>query len=504
MLDRSPSGLVAYLLLAAGIFCSVAPTLAAEDNALRREPGDRPNVVLIVADDLGYADVGCNGSREIRTPHIDSLAKDGARFTSFSVAQAVCTASRAALLSGCYPNRIGMAGALNHTSTVGIHPDEFLLSEMFKERGYATACFGKWHLGTKPEFFPHRNGFDHWIGLPYSNDNGPLHPTVKGIPALPFYSKDKVMHLNPNQARFTSQFTEYGTGFITANKAQPFFLYLPHIMPHVPIFAKEKPADDSPRGLYRQVVEELDSGVGEILQTLKSLQLEENTIVIFMSDNGPFLSYGNHAGRAEPFREGKLTTFEGGLRVPFLVRWPGRVPQARVSDELLTGLDLLPSLAALVGGKLPTERKIDGVDLSPLLLGKPDAKGRAAFACYSGSELHAVRRGQWKLHVPHEYLTVDGEPGLNGKPANFANMKPNPIEQSGIRGIASRHGYRVEKIELSLFDLSKDPGETKNVAAEHPEIVAELQTLAANFRTDLGDSLTQTKGTGLRPAGEAK
>lgn len=504
MLVRSLPGLFASLLLAAGTFCSVVPSLAAQEQAPPRKPGDRPNVVLILADDLGYADVGCNGGREIRTPHIDSLAKDGTRFTSFCVAQAVCTASRAALLSGCYPNRVGMAGALNHTSTVGIHPDEYLLPEMFRDLGYATACFGKWHLGTKPEFFPTRNGFDRWAGLPYSNDNGPLHPTVKGIPPLPFYSDDQVIRSDPIQALFTSQFTEYSLAFITANKDRPFFLYLPHVMPHVPIFAREKPADKSPRGLYRQVVEELDSGVGEILQRLKSLGLEENTIVIFMSDNGPFLSYGNHAGRAEPFREGKLTTFDGGLRVPFLVRWPGRVPPARVSDELLTGLDLLPSLTAMVGGKLPTERKIDGVDLSPLLLGKPAAKGREAVACYSGSELHAVRRGQWKLHVPHEYLTVDGEPGLNGKPANFANMKPNPIEQSGIRGIASRHGYRVEKIELSLFDLAADPGETKNVAADHPDVVAELQKLAGEFRRDLGDSLTQTKGTGVRPVGEAK
>lgn len=504
MFLRPPGWLFATFLSAVVATIAVQSAAGQQSASPRREPADRPNVVLIVADDLGYADVGCYGGKEIRTPQLDELAKEGTRFTSFYVAQAVCTASRAGLLSGCYPNRIGMAGALNHTSTVGIHPDEYLLSEMFRDLGYATACFGKWHLGTKPEFFPTRNGFVHWIGLPYSNDNGPLHPTVKGIPPLPFYSKDKVIHLNPNQALFTSQFTEYGAGFITAYKDQPFFLYLPHVMPHVPIFAKEKPADDSPRGLYKQVVEELDSSVGEILQTLKKLDLERNTIVIFMSDNGPFLSYGDHAGRAEPFREGKLTTFDGGLRVPFIVRWPEKIPAARTSDALLSGLDLLPSLASIVGGKLPGERKIDGVDLSPLLLGGKDAKERASFACYSGSELHAVRRGKWKLHVPHDYLTVDGPPGTNGKPANFGNMKPNPIEQSGIRGIASRHGYRVEKIELSLFDLSADPGEAKNVAAEHPEIVAELQQLIADFRRDLGDSLTQTKGSGLRPAGEAK
>lgn len=463
-----------------------------------------PNVVLIVADDLGYADVGCNGARDIRTPHIDSLAKDGVRFTNFSVAQAVCTASRAALLSGCYPNRIGMAGALNHTSAVGIHPDEYLLPEMFARQGYATACFGKWHLGTKTEFFPTCNGFDRWAGLPYSNDNGPLHPTVKGIPPLPFYENDKVVETDPDQSQFTARLTDYAVNFVTDNKERPFFLYLPHVMPHVPIFASKKSQGRSSRGLYGDVVEELDDGVGRVLQTLRELKLEQNTLVIFMSDNGPFLSYGDHAGRATPFREGKLTTFEGGLRVPFLVRWPAKISAGKVNDELLTGLDLFPSLAAIVQAKLPDTRKIDGLDLSPLFCGHPMAKGRETFACYSGSELHAVRKGKWKLHLPHDYITVDGPPGKAGKPANFANMKPNPIEQSGIRGIASRHGYRVEKLELSLFNLQADPSEQKNVTAEHPQIVAELQELAAEFRRDLGDSITQAKGNGLREAGNVK
>lgn len=463
----------------------------------------RPNVVLIVADDLGYADLGCYGAREIRTPRLDALAKEGTRFTSFCVAQAVCTASRAGLISGCYPNRIGLSGALNHTSTVGIHPDEYLLPEMFHDLGYATACFGKWHLGTKPVFFPTRNGFDEWAGLPYSNDNGPLHPTVKGIPPLPFYRNDEVVESDPDQALFTERLTDAAVKFIGANKDRPFFLYLPHIMPHVPIFSR-RGSGDSPRGLYRNVVEELDAGVGRVLTALDDAQLRDNTLVIFLSDNGPFLSYGDHAGRAEPFREGKLTTFEGGLRVPFIVRWPGKVPAARTSDALLTGIDLLPTLTKIAGGKLPPERKLDGVDLSQLLMGVPGAPERASFACYSGSELHAVRRGRWKLHVPHDYLTVDGPPGKNGKPANFANMQPNPIEQSGIRGIASRHGYRVERIELSLFDLVADPGETKNVAADHQAVVAELQELAAEYRRDLGDALTLVKGTGLRPAGESK
>ena len=457
-----------------------------------------PNIVLIVADDMGYADAGCYGATDVRTPNLDRLAKEGTRFTSFCAAQPVCTASRAALLSGCYPNRIGMAGALNHTSATGIHPDEALLPELLKAKGYATAHYGKWHLGTRPVFFPTRNGFDEWAGLPYSNDNGPLHPTVRGIPPLPFYDGDSVVARDPDQSQFTKFFTDKATEFIKANRAKPFFLYVPHVMPHVPIFASERFKGKSGRGLYGDTIEELDWSVGEILKAVKDNDLDGNTLVLFLSDNGPFLSYGNHAGSAGPLREGKLTAFEGGVRVPFLARWPGKVPAGRVCDDLVTGLDLLPTVAKLVGAELP---KIDGVDLSPLLLGEKGAIGRPSFAYYSGSELHAVRAGRWKLHVPHDYLTVDGTPGKGGKPAGFERMKPKAIEESGIRGIASRHGYRVERIGLSLFDLAADPGESRNLADEHPDVVKRLTALADEFRRDLGDSLTGVKGTGLRAAG---
>jgi arylsulfatase len=271
-------------------------------------------------------------------------------------------------------------------------------------------------------------------------------------------------------------------------------------MPHVPIFASERFKGKSGRGLYGDVIEELDWSVGEILKAVKDNDLDGNTLVLFLSDNGPFLSYGNHAGSAGPLREGKLTTFEGGVRVPFLARWPGKVPAGRVCDELVTGLDLLPTIAKLAGADLPKAR-IDGVDLSALLLGEKDAVGRPSFAYYSGSELHAVRAGRWKLHVPHEYLTVDGPPGKGGKPANHARMKPNAIEESGIRGIASRHGYRVERIGLSLYDLAADPGESRNAADRHPDVAKRLAALADEFRRDLGDSLTGIKGTGLRAAG---
>ncbi|MCE2862652.1 MAG: sulfatase-like hydrolase/transferase [Opitutaceae bacterium] len=478
--------LIAFSLLAAG---------------LRAAATERPNIILIFADDLGYADLGCYGAKDIATPHLDRLAREGTRFTSFYVAQAVCTASRAALMTGSYPNRLGMSGALNHTSTTGLSTKERTLAEQLKEKGYATAVFGKWHLGHQPPFLPTRRGFDEWLGIPYSNDNGPLHPVTKGIPALPLYDGEEVVEADPDQSRFTERFTRRAVEFIERHRERPFFLYLPHVMPHVPIFASEKFRGASQRGLYGDVVQELDAGVGELLAALRRLNLEEKTLVIFTSDNGPFLSYGEHAGLATPLREGKLTTFEGGMRTPFLARWPGRVPAGRVSDEPLSTLDLNVTLGVLAGATPPAMKR-DGTDVSALLLDRPGARGREEFWFYSGDELHAVRLGDWKLHVPHDYLTVAAEPGRAGKPSNWANMKPDSIENSGIRGIASRHGYRVERIGLSLYNVRSDPGETRDVAAAHPDIVARLQARVAAARADLGDSLTGTKGTNLRPAGD--
>jgi len=373
-------------------------------------PAPQPNIVLIFTDDQGYGDLGCYGAKGFATPNLDRLAREGARFTSFVVAQPVCTASRAALLTGCYANRVSMAGALNHTSRTGIHPDETLLSELCKARGYATACFGKWHLGHEPPFLPTRNGFDEFLGLPYSNDNGPLHPTILGIPSLPLYDGEKIVERDPDQAQFTRRFTERALRFIESNKARPFFLYVPHVMPHVPIFASEPFRGKSSGGLYGDVIAELDWSIGEILGALEKHALAERTLVIFASDNGPFLSYGEHAGSAGPLRGGKLTCFEGGLRVPCLMRWPGQVPAGRVCDELISSIDLLPTLAGLIGAKLP-DRKLDGTDVWPLMAGKTEHSPRENFLCYNGDELHAIRSGDWKLHFPHPYLVVAGEPG---------------------------------------------------------------------------------------------
>jgi arylsulfatase A-like enzyme len=464
--------------------------------------GDRPlNIVIILTDDQGYADVGCFGAQGIRTPHLDRMAQEGMRFTDFYVGQAVCTASRAALMTGCYPNRVGLQGALNHLSPIGIHEDELLLPQICKSRGYATAAFGKWHLGCHPKFMPTRHGFDEFFGIPYSNDNGPLHATMRGLPSLPLYEGEKVAELDPDQSRFTRRITDRAVDFIERNRERPFFLYVPHIMPHVPIHASSAFRGRSGRGLYGDVIEELDASVGEILAALKSNGVDERTIVVFFSDNGPFLSYGTHAGRAEPFREGKLTAWDGGMRSPFIVRWHGRTPAGSVCREPVIAMDLLPTLAGLIGAKGPS-LPIDGLDILPLLEGQPGARTpHEALYFYAGEELQAVRSGDWKLHFAHEYLTPAGPPRSDGKPANFENMKPESMDASGIRGIASRHGYRVEPTPAALYDLRTDPGETQDLAAGHPDIVRRLQAYAERARADLGDALTGRKGSGVRPSG---
>jgi arylsulfatase len=473
--------------------------------AILRCGAETPNVVIILADDLGYNDLGCFGSKTIRTPNLDRMAAEGTRLTDFYVAQAVCSASRAALMTGCYPNRVSMQGALNHTSREGIPPDEVLLPELLKGRGYATAAFGKWHLGTAEMFHPLKHGFDEFWGIPYSNDNSKYHPSLAAeMPPLPLYEDERVVGLDPDQSLFTRRITEKSVSFIRRHKDKPFLLYVPHVMPHVPIFASDRFRDRSGKGLYADVVEELDWSVGLILETLKQSGIDERTLVIFFSDNGPFLSYGDHAGSAAPLREGKLTTFEGGVRVPCIARWPGRIPAGRVCGEPLMEIDLLPTLAQLTNADLP-ERKLDGRDIAPVLLGAEGAASpHEALVFYAGNDLEAVRAGQWKLHFAHSYISVDGTPGTGGKPANFGKIQPKAITQSGIEGIASRHGYRVAQTELALFNLRQDPGETTNVAEAHPEVVERLKQLAVPLREELGDALMGTKGSAVRPAGRAE
>jgi arylsulfatase len=393
-----------------------------------------------------------------------------------------------------------MFGALNHTSREGIHPGELLLPEVVKSKGYTTACYGKWHLGTVVEFFPTRNGFDEFLGIPYSNDNSKYHPVVADMPPLPFYHNETVLAFDPDQSQFTRRLTEQSVQFIDSNKDRPFFLYVPHIMPHVPIFASRAFKGSSELGLYGDVIQEIDWSVGEIVKAIHRNGIEEQTLIIFFSDNGPFLSYGEHAGHAEPLREGKLTTFEGGFRSPCIMQWTETIPAGTVCSEIVTSMDLLPTIADLIDVELPEDRPIDGLNVKPLLLGDPGAKSpHDAFYFYAGTELQAIRSGDYKLHFPHRYLTTAAEPGRGGFPSNHGKLEPLSITSSGLEGIASRHGYHVVETPKALFNLRNDPGETTNVIDQHPKVVERIERLAEKMRDELGDSLTGRSGNQIRP-----
>lgn len=438
-----------------------------------------PNVVIVFADDQGYGDVGCYGARGYATPHLDRMAREGIRFTDFYVAQAVCSSSRTALLTGCYPNRLGIVGALGPRDRHGIHDDETTLGELCKSRGYATAVFGKWHLGHHPQFLPLRHGFDEYLGLPYSNDMWPHHPVSgKNFPVLPLIEGGAVIREDPDQTQLTTMYTERAVSFIDRHAKQPFFLYLAHSMPHVPLHVSKKFQGKSERGLFGDVIEEIDWSVGEVLSALQRNGIDDNTLVIFTCDNGPWLTYGNHAGTAGPLREGKGTAFEGGVRVPFIARWPGKIPAGSTCREPAMTIDLFPTIARQIGAALP-ERKIDGVDIWPLLAAQPGAKSpHDVLYFYWLNRLDAVRSGRWKLHLPHDFPHPE-QPGGDAKPGKIV----------------------TERIDLALFDLETDIGETTNVADKHPEVVARLQQSVEAARADLGDAAVKRTGGGLRQPG---
>lgn len=464
--------------------CAVSGWLLLVLNSLDARAADlpsKPNFVVIFTDDQGYQDVGCFGSPDIETPNLDRMASEGRRFTNFYAAQAVCSASRAALLTGCYPNRIGILGALGPAARHGINPEELTVAEVLKSQGYATAIYGKWHLGHHPEFLPMRHGFDDYFGLPYSNDMWPKHPTAGDrFPDLPLIDGEEIIAHNPDQTQLTTWYTERGVTFIEDNKDRPFFLYLPHNMPHVPLFVSEKHRGKSARGLYGDVISEIDWSVGQILETLKRLGLDERTLVIFTSDNGPWLSYGDHGGCALPLREGKGTTWEGGMREPCIMRWPGQIPAGTECHEIAATIDVLPTLARLAGAELPKDRIIDGKDIWPLMSGEAGAKSpHEAYYYYWGGELQAIRSGQWKLHFPHAYRSLKGEPGQGGRPGP----------------------YMRRKTELALYNLKADVSESTNVAEHHPDVVRRLKQLAEAAREDLGDTRTKQKGKNVRPPG---
>ncbi|MHC5023117.1 MAG: sulfatase family protein [Planctomycetota bacterium] len=459
------------------------------------DPPEPPNVVIIFADDLGYGDLGVYGATEIQTPHLDRMAAEGMRLTSFYVAQPVCSASRCALLTGCYPNRLGITGALGPGSRRGLQDAETTLAEICQSRGYATAVFGKWHLGHHEPFLPSKHGFDEFYGIPYSNDMWPLHPDYvhlppdaagrkRGFPPLPLFESDRIVKEGitaEDQRQFTRSFTMRAVEFIERHADERFFVYVAHPMPHVPLYASSEFDGRTGRGMYADVIAEIDWSAGTILEALRRLDIDDETLVIFTSDNGPWLSYGDHAGTTGPLREGKGTTFEGGVRVPCIMRWRGTITGGRVCDEPLMTIDILPTIATLLRAPPPT-LPIDGRDASRLLLGAPGATSpqEAYFFYYHRNDLEAVRSGRWKLHLPHRYRTMDGRtPGTGGT--------PGPYDGSRSTG-------------LELYDLHADIGETNDVAADHPEVVDRLMKLVQSMRADLGDDLSEVKPTGRRPA----
>lgn len=482
--------------LAVLIACQAPPGYSAADVDKQVESRP-PNVVIIFIDDMGYADIGPFGATAYETPNLDRMAREGRIFTDFHSATAVCSASRAALMTGCYPERVSILGALGPLAQEGIHANEITLAELCKTRDYATAIFGKWHLGRPEKFLPLQHGFDEYLGLPYSNDMWPRHPELasspevgkkkkEGYPELPLIKNNEV--LDPvvdanDQTKLTTLYTEHAVDFVNRNKSRPFFLYVPHSMVHVPLHVSEKFRGKSGAGLFGDVVMEVDWSVGRILDALRKNGIDQNTLVIFTADNGPWLNYGNHAGSAGPLREGKGTMWEGGYRVPCVMRWPGRIPPGTKCDEFAVTMDLFPTIANLIGATVPTDRVIDGKDIWPLMSGEEGARSpHEAFYCYYGRELRAVRDRQWKLVFPHQYRSLDGNPGgRDGRPVQ----------------------YKQRMAEKALYDLKNDMGETTDVASLHPDVVARLEGDAEKARAALGDVLTGRTGNEVRPAGMA-
>lgn len=450
------------------------------------EPDRAPNIVIIYIDDMGYGDIAPFGATGYSTPSLDRMAAEGTKFTSFYSAQAVCSASRAALMTGCYSNRVGIPGALGPKSKIGISDGEMTLAQLCKQKNYATAIYGKWHLGDAPQFLPTRHGFDEYFGLPYSNDMWPLHPTTK-FPPLPLIDQENVINPGVNDAaqnQLTTQYTEHAVSFIERNKDHPFFLYVPHTMIHVPLHVSEKFRGKTARGLFGDCVEEIDWSVGQILGALKKNAVDDNTLVVFSSDNGPWLSYGDHAGSAGPLREGKGTSWDGGVREPTLMRWPGHIPAGKTCDEPLMTIDLFPTIARLIGAKVP-EHKIDGLDISELIQGRSAKSPHdVLYFYYNANDLEALRSGKWKLELPRSYRSLNGRPGgRGGVPAKYDTLK-------------------IEKPEL--YDLDADAGQTHDVASDNPDVLKKLLAYAETAREELGDGLTGAKGSGRREPGRVR
>jgi arylsulfatase A-like enzyme len=432
-----------------------------------------PNVVIVFTDDQGYGDVGCYGAEGYETPHLDRMAREGMQFTDFYVAAPVCTPSRAALMTGCYPKRLGLAyRVLFPYSVTGLNPEEITLAEILKGQGYTTAIIGKWHLGHHDTFLPTRQGFDYFFGTPYSNDMNNHYYAQQAFqaPPLPLYRQEEVIERDPDQHYLTRRYTEEALRFIDDHQEGPFFLYLAHNMPHRPMMASETFEGTTEHGLYGDVIAEIDWSVGQVLGKVRDLGLDEQTLVIFTCDNGPVvragMQLGYRSGSAGPLRGQKNTTWEGGMREPCLMRWPGKIPAGAVCSEVATTMDILPTVATLAGAQPPSDRIIDGRNIWPLMQGVPDAKSpHEAFYYYRDDRLQAVRSGPWKLHVYRP---------------EWENAKDHPP---------------------LLYNLREDIGETEDVAGQHPDVVARLLALADKARGDMGDAVTGADGRNVRPVG---
>ncbi len=483
---KNLSGFLILLSLILFISCT-----AKKEN---KQENQSPNFVVVFIDDMGYGDIGCYGATGFQTPNLDQLANEGMRFTNFYSAQPVCSASRAGLLTGCYPNRIGFSGALFPRSEVGMNPEETTIAEMLKEKGYATGIFGKWHLGHHKEFLPLQHGFDEYVGLPYSNDMWPIGidgkrlPKDKGrgkLPDLPLIDGNEPVEFITDlkgQDKLTTLYTEKAVDFINRNADEPFFVYLPHTMGHVPLGVSDKFRGKSELGFYGDVMMEIDWSVGQLMETLEENGIADNTVFIFTTDNGPWLNYGDHAGSSGGLREGKTTSWEGGQRVPFIIRWPAKTPAGKICNKLACAIDILPSFAKIAGAPLP-EKEIDGVDVTELWTGNMEATPRDEIWFYFGkNNLNGVRKGNWKLVMPHTWRSYDAKPGENG----HGGARPAKVVESP-----------------ELYNMMRDPGEQFNQAEYYPEKVEELMKVVEKARAELGDlNVDIAKGTGNREIGK--
>ncbi len=415
--------------------------------ALTTQAQRKPNIVVILADDLGYGDIGTFGATDIRTPNIDGLAANGIKLTSFYSTSPVCSPTRAALITGRYPRRLGIDHVFFPESFTGIPSDEVTIAEALKGNGYRTAIFGKWHLGHHRQFLPLQNGFDEYYGIPYSND-------MMGVVYLRGNDVDSI---KVNQKYITQTYTKEAVSFIDQNKDKPFFLYITHNMPHVPIYASPKFEGKSKRGLYGDVIEELDWSVGEVVKALKKNGLEENTLVVFTSDNGPWLIFDVEGGSAGPLRQGKGTTFEGGQRVPAVAYWPGKIKPGTVYDDLASQLDLYPTIIGLTGSqKTQTQKPLDGEDISQVLFGTGKRKGDE-FAYYSNGIIEAYRKGDWKIRLPQ-------------------------------KDVKAGNVVIVPAADTLLFNLKNDIGEQHNLLKSNPAKAKELLVSLEIYKKKIGDT----------------